>query len=927
MKIFKKKMIYITMVNIFTINFILASSSFALNYVEDAKQYMKKGEYQSAIIQLKNQLKENPEDIQARFLLGKSHLERWEVKQAEKEIIRAYHLDPSSQKIALVYAKLLLLRKQYNKMNEILDKRFSDPNDENQRLLYKAYAFMGQNKLADAKRILTELNNHYENEEVFNGFAKIALLENKMTIAEQWVDKSLKIKPENFDGLQIKARVANGMNKLPEALLIYDSLIKKRKNNLKLYLQRAAIKFQLGDEQGAEEDVQVVLAKINNQPHANYMLARIKLKEKKYKKSQIAAQEVLNIMPQNFEAMLVLGIANFYQSNYYQAEKYLTQYLSANPNSLVGQNILANIYLEQGKGEQALLILETIDEGKRNNNANTLTIMGSAYLLTGEHQKGINALNKAKNLEPDSVVIQKRIITEQFRSGDIDNAIISLEKAADLKHSDQKMKHLLIISYIQKNELDKAEAKLNDLLTRTPRDPVLYNLLATIAKIQKNTKKAKKLYRQAIDIDSQFIPAYFGLAEQAIEEKNWALAKDYYSKVMIINPGYVKTYTKLAAIAIKQNDHQEIEKQLKFGFEKAGDSTSQIYLANLLSQWYLKQKKPEKIMSLAKILNRQHPNDNAVLSFLAAAQIANQKNGQAEQTLRTLIHKINQDVKHRILLATLLVRAKGAGSEILSLLDDAIRISPDDIKPVSLKLSYLIKDKQYKQAILTAEYAIKQFPKRAFGYKFLADVYRIVNTLDKALVNYQIAYELRPDIKQLFVISDLLISQGEKKFAIDFLENELKNSDNKLIIHFKIGNIYQKDNQYEMAAQHYLKMLEIKDSSVLALNNLAWVYQQENNPKALVFAKKAYELSPESVEVMDTYGYLQIKYGDRAKGIYLLEQVVTLLANDSDVKYHLAEGYSESGEKNKAKELLYSILNDGNNFYEKKNAQELINKL
>ena len=216
----------------------------------------------------------------ARVLLGTSYLKTGNVIQAEKEINRAYQLNPENEEIALTYAKVLLLQRKFNKVNNILVEKQSDSEREKQRLIYKAYAFMGLNQLADAKQFFSGLLGQGDNVQVYNGLAKLALFEKEYDVAEKWLEKAQKIDPENVDALQTKAGIEVSNEKYDEALIIYNKLIQNQKDNLSLYLLRAAVRIQKKDLNGAEKDIQKILDKINNQPQANYLLARIKLQQK-----------------------------------------------------------------------------------------------------------------------------------------------------------------------------------------------------------------------------------------------------------------------------------------------------------------------------------------------------------------------------------------------------------------------------------------------------------------------------------------------------------------------------------------------------------------------------------------------------------------------------------------------------------------------
>ncbi len=176
---------------IFVLCLLLATNVIASNYLEEAKQYYEKGEYNAAIIQFKNHLKENPKDVTARFLLGTSYFKTGHIVQADKEISRAYQLDNNNEDVVLGYAQLLLVKKKFNETLQMLDRQFSVAEKENQRQIYRGYAFLGLNQLADAKQIFSELMGKQENIQIYNGLAKLAILENEYDEAKKWLNRSI----------------------------------------------------------------------------------------------------------------------------------------------------------------------------------------------------------------------------------------------------------------------------------------------------------------------------------------------------------------------------------------------------------------------------------------------------------------------------------------------------------------------------------------------------------------------------------------------------------------------------------------------------------------------------------------------------------------------------------------------------------------
>jgi Tfp pilus assembly protein PilF len=76
--------------------------------VSDAKRYEEKGDNSAAIIQLKNALQKNPNDPEARYLLGTIYRKTGDLQSAEKELRRALNLGIEPAKVIPDLGKTLL---------------------------------------------------------------------------------------------------------------------------------------------------------------------------------------------------------------------------------------------------------------------------------------------------------------------------------------------------------------------------------------------------------------------------------------------------------------------------------------------------------------------------------------------------------------------------------------------------------------------------------------------------------------------------------------------------------------------------------------------------------------------------------------------------------------------------------------------------
>lgn len=358
-----------------------------------------------------------------------------------------------------------------------------------------------------------------------------------------------------------------------------------------------------------------------------------------------------------------------------------------------------------------------------------------------------------------------------------------------------------------------------------------------------------------------------------------------------------------------------------------GNAKQEITIANSLGKLYISQKQPEKILSLAEEIINRYPENSSAMLLLVNAQLINNQKKQAEQTLNKLVNIEKNDIQSRLILLSLLVDQPKKEKDTLKLLDEISSIAPDNSQVLSQKAAYLIKLKHYQAARNVATKVDKLNPKSGFIYLVDGEIYLHEKKLDSALSAFQHAYEIKPTEKILIVITDIMVSKGKQSEAINFLNKELKKNHQNLAAHFKLATLYQQQNNLIEAEKHYKRILTVMPDNALVLNNLAWAYHQQNNPKALKLAEQAYKLAPNSAAIVDTYGVVLTKVGNLQQGIDILEKASKLPPMAYDIKYHLAEAYATNGDKKQAIDILNQIVNADQIFSEKNAAIALLKKL
>ena len=503
-----------------------------------------------------------------------------------------------------------------------------------------------------------------------------------------------------------------------------------------------------------------------------------------------------------------------------------------------------------------------------------------------------------------------------------------LESLQQSELSSKKAHYFEILDLLKQNKLEDAGNRIADFLKKHPDEADYYNLQALLETLKKDSITAQKNYEKALRLEPKNILALLGLAKLSLNEGQLDKAHDFANKAITINDKNINGYLMLADIAYKQKNIAEVEKLLLTAKDKASDDIKvEIEVIKGLGKFYGLQKQPEKILALCDDLIHRYPNNTVALNLLAQAQLFNNQKLLAEQSLQQVIDLDKQDIGSRLLLARLLSEHPDKDKETLALLDQTALIAPDKPETLTFKTAYLIKHQQYPEALALAHKIDLQFPKLVLGKLLIGDIYLAQKQYEKANEQYQLAYKIQPNERTLLTISDLLIVQNKPSDAIKLLNTALEKTPRDLAIHFKLANIYQQQNDSKQAETHYDLILAEQNDNVIALNNLAILYTQQNDPRALDLAKRAYEKAPESAAILDTYGHILLKQNQASVGLTILEKAATLAPKQNDIQLHLAEADVSNNNTPKAIAILEPLVKTDQDFSEKKTAINLLESL
>jgi tetratricopeptide (TPR) repeat protein len=195
-------------------------------------------------------------------------------------------------------------------------------------------------------------------------------------------------------------------------------------------------------------------------------------------------------------------------------------------------------------------------------------------------------------------------------------------------------------------------------------------------------------------------------------------------------------------------------------------------------------------------------------------------------------------------------------------------------------------------------------------------------------VAYEKAYQAHPSIVLAERVANSDARDGKVADGAKVLKDWIAAHPDDIAAKFSLANFALGQKDWANAKADYEALLtKERANDPLILNNLAVIYQRENDPRALDYAQRAHVVAPQNPAISDTLGWIMVQKGDATNGIKFLQQASDTAPDSPDIAYHMAFALDAMGKKADALPILKKALSGGRDFESKKDAQALLDKL
>ena len=232
----------------------------------DGVKALKIGQWQQAIRCLSHALSIR-EDLECRDYLSQALMQDNQPKAAYEELLKLHEAEPDNQNILHRMANVAFIMEDYGAMASSCEKALLITKENPEIYYLYGRACMGQEDITNAIAMFTKaisLNEDYGDAYLMR--ADVMLQRGDVDAAEQDCQWLLERAPSVEDVLILKAKVETAKGNHGEALGYYDKVVESNPFSIEGFTLRAELKRRMGDQQGADEDMER-LSEIN--PEAN----------------------------------------------------------------------------------------------------------------------------------------------------------------------------------------------------------------------------------------------------------------------------------------------------------------------------------------------------------------------------------------------------------------------------------------------------------------------------------------------------------------------------------------------------------------------------------------------------------------------------------------------------------------------------------
>ena len=250
--------------------------------VTDVEQYLAKGDLKAAEIELRNAVRQSPDNPIIRARLAQVYLDLGDATSAEREARAARERNGDEADYLTILAEALLRQEKFADLVSLIQPGDRTPALESKIRSARGAAAAGLNDRSKAEVMFRDAIRL--DPKSAQPKAQLAQLLNRQNPeeADKLIDSAIANNPHSAEILLVKAEMLQSRGEHDGALRLFDDSLKIDPKNVQAHLGRANINIGRGKFTAADEDIDPILKANPNNFMANFLRALELAKQQQY---------------------------------------------------------------------------------------------------------------------------------------------------------------------------------------------------------------------------------------------------------------------------------------------------------------------------------------------------------------------------------------------------------------------------------------------------------------------------------------------------------------------------------------------------------------------------------------------------------------------------------------------------------------------
>lgn len=611
--------------------------------------------------------------------------------------------------------------------------------------------------------------------------------------------------------------------------------------------------------------------------------------------------EAFGESPDDPEALDVLAVAKWNLGRREDAAEHLAEALKKFPTHLQSSVTLARLKLSSGDPAAAEEVLKKATADAPHSAAAALAL-GELYLLVAKPLEAEPVFKRALQIDGNNATALKALGMIQIATKRLDEADSTYRRLAALPGPENKRAHAVFLYQLGKR--DDGIAELESLYKSDPKNRELRNPLVAAYIATNRTAAAEAVIATALKQNPKDADALVQRAELHLRSRRPDDAINDLNAAARFVPDSAVAHVLLAraysAKGLSNNEVQELQRALEL-------NPGLISARLSLERRFLVTNHGKAALSVIDAA----PNRQKNTPIWASARIwALLGAGYLEDARKAIDQRLQQGRPSDALYQSAVLRfARQDYAGARRDLDELLQRGLVEPNVLAVMMRCYAAQKQLPQGVTRLKEIVAAHPS-APRHNLLGEWYYRAQRTDDARAEFQLALQADPQLTaaKLF-LAEIDIAAGRTAEAREALKGAMgaggTQTDNlgALLLY---ARALEGSPAEQIAA--YRKVLELDDSNVMALNNLAYTLAVERPDEALQLAQKAAELAPDDPHVQDTLALAHYRKGQYSAALQYLKRAVGRPTATPQQQFHLGMAYIKAGETTRGQQLVNDAL-------------------